>query len=683
LGGGDKDAFVAKLSPDGASLVYSTYLGGSSWDWGSGIAVDSSGSAYVTGTASTNFPTVNAYQKTFGGVYYDAFVTKLSPAGNTLTYSTYLGGSGWDDGYSIAVDSSGSAYVTGDTASTNFPTTNAYQGTYGGGSYDVFVTKISPAGNTLTYSTYLGGSGWDGGYSIAVDSSGSAYVTGDTDSTDFPTNNAYQGTYGGGDEDIFVTKLSPSGNTLTYSTYLGGSVEDWGSGIALDSSENAYVTGVTASTNFPTVNAYQETYGGGYYDAFVTKLSPAGNTLSYSTYLGGSDYEDGNAIAVDSSGNAYVTGDTASTDFPTNNAYQGTYEEGFGDVFVTKFGVPQTVAGPGDGTGWDKAFKTIQAAIDAAGKDDEIWLKKGAYELSSQVNVDKAVAVYGGFAGGETQRDQRDWSGNVTTVDGQGSVYHCFYVTADATIDGLFITGGNADGNWPDSSGGGIFNDIKSSPTITNCTFSGNSADSWGGGIFNNESSPTITNCTFLNNSTTNYHGGGIYNYNMEVVSITMKTHLLLSPTAPSGETARAGVEESLTMRPLLLSKTVPFWIIAQPNVMAAAFTTRCPLLQSLTVPSRGIAQSYLAALLVIFPARPPLSPTVRFRETAQPAGVARFTTITRTTPLSPTVSFGVILQQLRALRSTITILLPHLSPTVMSRVDMGVRAISMLIHCL
>jgi len=174
--------------------------------------------------------------------------------------------------------------------------------------------------------------------------------------------------------------------------------------------------------------------------------------------------------------------------------------------------VDGTAAGPGDGTSWGKAFTTVQAAIDAASKDDEIWLKKGTYQLSSQVNVNKSVAMYGGFSGGETQRDQRDWSGNVTTVDGQGSVYHCFYVTADATIDGLTITGGNADGNWPDSSGGGIFNN-ESSLTITNCTFSGNSADDDGGGIYNYESSPTITNCTFLNNSSTKYLGGGIYNW--------------------------------------------------------------------------------------------------------------------------------------------------------------------------
>ncbi len=317
-------------------LVYSTYLGGSDGDYGFGIAVDSQGNAYVTGeTSSTNFPIQNAYQGTFAGLYNDVFVTKLSPSGS-LVYSTYLGGSGqYDFSYGIAVDSSGNAYVTGSTWSTDFPTTqNGFQTTYGGGYNDAFVTKLSPEGNSLVYSTYLGGSGMDVGHSIAVDSSGNAYVTGYTDSTNFPTQNAYQGS-NRGDRDAFVTKLNPQGNSLVYSTYLGGSGMDVGNGIAVDSSGNAYVTGKTESTDFPTQNAYQGRYGGGTYDAFVTKLSPEGNSLVYSTYLGGSGEDRGYGIAVDSQGNAYVTGETASANFPTQNAYQGS-NGGNGDAFVTK-----------------------------------------------------------------------------------------------------------------------------------------------------------------------------------------------------------------------------------------------------------------------------------------------------------------------------------------------------------
>jgi hypothetical protein len=349
-GGGIEDAFVTKLGPAGDTLSYSTYLGGSDYDGVYGIAVDSSGNAYVTGfTFSADFPTQNPYQGTFGGGTYDVFVTKLGPAGDTLIYSTYLGGGGADGGNDIAIDSSGNAYVTGWTDSTDLPTQNPYQGTFGGGTYDAFVTKLGPAGNTLIYSTYLGGSNDEPGVDIAVDSSGSAYVTGWTNSTNFPTQNPYQGTLGGGTDDAFVTKLGPAGDTLSYSTYLGGSGVDGGYGIAVDSSGNAYVTGVTDSTDLPTQNPYQGTYGGGYWDAFVTKLGPAGDTLSYSTYLGGSDNDGVYAIAVDSSGNAYVTGDTWSTDFPTQNPYQGTFGGGTYDAFVTKLVLPVILHAPNGG----------------------------------------------------------------------------------------------------------------------------------------------------------------------------------------------------------------------------------------------------------------------------------------------------------------------------------------------
>jgi hypothetical protein len=330
--GGSNDAFVTKLGPAGDILSYSTYLGGNGQEQGLAIAVDSSGNAYVTGdTDSTDFPTQNPYQGTSGGGW-DAFVTKLGPAGDTLSYSTYLGGSNAEFCYAIAVDSSGNAYVAGVTISTNFPTVNPYQGTFRGGVCDAFVTKFGPAGDSLSYSTYLGGSlgDWDRG--IAVDSSGNAYITGFTDSTDFPTHNPYQGTSGGGRE-AFVTKLGPAGDTLSYSTYLGGGGEDRGSGIAVDSSGNAYVTGYTISGDFPTVNPYQGTSEGGW-DAFVTKFSPAGDSLSYSTYLGGSSSDIGYGIAVDVSGNAYVTGYTNSADFPTVNPYQGTL--GVTDAFVTR-----------------------------------------------------------------------------------------------------------------------------------------------------------------------------------------------------------------------------------------------------------------------------------------------------------------------------------------------------------
>ena len=343
--GGGFDVFVTKLTPTGNALVYSTYLSGSGGkDVGIGIAVDGAGSAYVTGfTGSTNFPTQSAYQATFQGGTYDAFVTKLAPAGNALVYSTYLGGSGDDEGFGIAVDGAGSAYVTGWTNSTNFPTQSPYQASYQGGTYDAFVTKLTPAGNALVYSTYLGGNDLDSGHGIALDGAGSAYVTGVTGSANFPTQSAYQATFQGGDYDAFVTKLSSAGNALVYSTYLGGSGgKDVGIGIAVDGAGSAYVTGFTGSTNFPTQSGYQAT-GQGNYDAFVTKLAPAGNALIYSTYLGGSGYDAGLGIAVDGAGSAYVTGYTASTNFPTQSPYQAT-NRGIWDAFVTKLQLPATLA---------------------------------------------------------------------------------------------------------------------------------------------------------------------------------------------------------------------------------------------------------------------------------------------------------------------------------------------------
>ncbi len=330
---GSQDVFVTKLTPAGDALVYSSYLGGSSQDWGLGIAVDGAGSAYVTGWAgSTDFPTQSAYQATNQGLC-DAFVTKLSPAGNTLVYSTYLGGSGDDNGFGIAVDGAGSAYVTGYTGSTNFPTQSAYQATIQGPS-NVFVTKLSPAGNALVYSTYLGGSGYgDAGNGIAVDGAGSAYVTGHTGSTNFPTQSAYQATLQG-TYNAFVTKLTAAGNALVYSTFLGGSDRDYAQGIAVDGAGSAYVTGATYSIDFPTQLAYQATFQGTA-DAFVTKLSPAGNALVYSTFLGGSGDDEGYGIAVDGAGSAYVTGYTRSGNFPTQLACQAAFQ-GDLDVFVTK-----------------------------------------------------------------------------------------------------------------------------------------------------------------------------------------------------------------------------------------------------------------------------------------------------------------------------------------------------------
>lgn len=275
--GGFSDAFVAKINPDGTALVYSTYLGGSTYpDSGYAIAVDSFGNAYVTGeTRSGNFPTKNPLQPKFGGGGgYDAFVSKVDPRG-ALIYSTYLGGRGNDSGYAIAVNSMGSAVVTGLVSSSNFPKVNPIRSDLNGGA-DAFVAKIDPTGSELVYSTYLGGSGFEQGSGIAIDSSGNAYITGQTSSTDFPTANPFQKSLGGG-VDAFVVKLGLKGK-LIYSTYLGGRGHDYGNAIAVGPSSDIYITGKTDSTNFPILNTFQQAFGGRF-DAFIAKIAdtrPAG-----------------------------------------------------------------------------------------------------------------------------------------------------------------------------------------------------------------------------------------------------------------------------------------------------------------------------------------------------------------------------------------------------------------------
>jgi beta-propeller repeat-containing protein len=361
--------FLTKINSAGSALVYSTYLGGGANTEASGLAIDASDNVYITGwTDSTDFPLVNAFQTQCGGCsqFKDAFVTKVNAAGTAWVYSTFLGGGVDDLGFGIATDSTGNAYVTGYTYSTNFPVRNPYQSTCStcSGWEDAFITKVGPSGS-LVYSTYLGGSYQDVGTAIAVDSSGNMYVVGYTDSQNFPTKNAFQSTCNsncaGATYNVFVTKLNSAGSALVYSTYLGGSGTDYGSSIAVDSSGEAYVAGYTkGSSNFPTKNPIQAKSGGAR-DGFITKFTSAGSALVYSTYFGGSGDDviggivnevnvgglkipigylsPGNGLAVDSSGNAYVTGLTGSANFATKNPYQGSLASAGYDVpdaFVTK-----------------------------------------------------------------------------------------------------------------------------------------------------------------------------------------------------------------------------------------------------------------------------------------------------------------------------------------------------------
>ena len=355
----DNNAFVAELSADGSALVYSTYLG-ATWDdegtgdsQGNGIAVDSSGNAYVTGsTNSYDFPTTSgAFQPQHGddgdGGDDNAFVTKLNATGSALIYSSYLGGDSHDEGNAIAIDASGDAYITGSASSDNFPTTaGAFQTTLQGET-NAFVTKVSADGSALIYSTYIGGDGGDSGNGIAVNAAGDAYITGSTSSLPFPTTaNAFQqSATGDGTDHAFVTELNAGGTALIYSTYLAGSDVESGYGIAIDSAGDAFVTGTTDSPDFPTTSGAVQSALLGEFDAFVAEVSADGTALKYSTYLGGDDDEthvdSGHAIAVDSAGNTYVTGLASPLDFLIQNALQSTPGGGESDAFIAKFAFGQ------------------------------------------------------------------------------------------------------------------------------------------------------------------------------------------------------------------------------------------------------------------------------------------------------------------------------------------------------
>ena len=342
-----RDVFVSKFDPAGA-LVYSTYLGGGNMEAGNGIAVDSAGNAYITGsTMSQDFPvTTQAYQSVGDGVFNDAFVVKIDPLGGLL-YSSYLGGTLDDEGNAIAVDESGAGVtvvVTGETWSHDFPTVNPlYTVADTGNNRDAFVARMDPAQSgsaSMVWSSYLGGGNRDSGAGVDLDGVGNVYIVGTTESADFPiTANGYQNPFVLGFSRVFVVRLGANGGTLQYVACLGGDGEEIGRGIAVDTVGNAYITGSTHSMNFPTVNPrYTVLNTGDNIDAFATRIDTnvsGPGSIVYSTYLGGSGNDAGWNVAIDPSGNAYVTGYTRSADFPVvgattapTNGLQGD-EDGF------------------------------------------------------------------------------------------------------------------------------------------------------------------------------------------------------------------------------------------------------------------------------------------------------------------------------------------------------------------
>ncbi|MBE7550432.1 MAG: SBBP repeat-containing protein [Anaerolineales bacterium] len=351
----EADAFVAKINADGTSLLYATLLGGSTnIDFGLSIAADAAGYAYVAGfTQAADFPTTGVTSAAYYGGWTDAFAAKIAPDGSTLAYSLLLGGSESDSGYAIAVDEAGNAYVLGYTGSADFPTTpGAWDRTLN--SIEAFVVKLNSAGE-LSYATFVGGSGEDNGYALAVDSSGAAYLSGATNSSDFPvTPGAFDSSFNAGyNGDAFMAKLSSGGNSLVYATYLGGNNHEYGEDIAVDSAGNAYLIGTTSSADFPTTpGAFDrdcvgcnQTYP--YSDAFVAKFHPDGK-LAYSTFFGGdNNYEQGYGLALAGPDQVILSGDTHATDFPLTPGAFDTTLDGLGDAYVAKLQLhPETEPPP-------------------------------------------------------------------------------------------------------------------------------------------------------------------------------------------------------------------------------------------------------------------------------------------------------------------------------------------------
>ncbi|MFN2544193.1 MAG: SBBP repeat-containing protein, partial [Actinomycetota bacterium] len=352
---------------------YGTYLGGSAFDWAWAVAVDQDGNRYLAGvTDSPDLPGAAGSVGSSRPGSRDGFVAKIASDGH-LIYATYIGGSGWDNVYGLAVDADGDAFVTGSTGSPDFPTTpGAFQRTLQG-TTNAYVAEIDPTGSRFVYSTYLGGTTAfpnavispcckqvaqsDIGVGIAVDPAGHAWVTGSTDSIDFPiTPDAAQRVYRGGGTDVFVTELDPTGSGVLYSTYLGGAGTEYASSIELDAAGATYVSGSTGSFDFPTTpGAFQPVFNPApppvgtpsfgvqlrTSDAFVTKIvrtgpGVGGSSLAYSTYLGGSGNDSGDDLAVDAAGHAFVVGDTNSGDFPTTTGAFQPSPRGILDGFVTE-----------------------------------------------------------------------------------------------------------------------------------------------------------------------------------------------------------------------------------------------------------------------------------------------------------------------------------------------------------
>jgi len=437
---GSVDGFLTKVNSTGASLAYSTYFGGSDYDAGVALAVDSTGAAYVTGdTKSSNFPLQSPFQPNRnGGALYDTFVLKMNAGGTALNFSTYLGGSGDNAARGIAVDASGNIVVCGRTNASNFPLVNPLQSTIGGG-YDGFVTRFNATGGSLSFSTFLGGSGDDACSRIRIDSNGALLLAGGTYSANFPTASAYQSTIGGS-ADAFVTKMKADGSSLIFSTFLGGSNLDGAGDLAIGSNNTVFVSGNTYSTNFPTVAAVQGSSAGNQ-DGFLSRFSSDGSTLLYSTYFGGSGTDTAQSVAVFGS-SPILYGETDSSNLTTVSPYQSQNRspgQGVRDFFLVMLTNPLNPPSAlgASNSGNDAASLTwTDASNNESGFQVERMVPGGAFQLIASVGADATAYVDTGLSRGVTYT----YRVRAVNLDGGSSYSNEASVTTPPTIVGIPLT---------------------------------------------------------------------------------------------------------------------------------------------------------------------------------------------------------------------------------------------------
>lgn len=431
-------------------LVYSTYFGGSNADQATATAVEyNSAKAYFTGiTTSPNLAISNGVPSSLRGAS-DIFVTKLNAGGTAVEYSTYIGGDGSDEGLSLAIDAAGNAYITGTTDSANFPTTSGSFRTTLAGERDAFVLKLNANGDALVYSTYLGGSAADDGYGLALDLNNNAYVTGITDSDNFPTTSGAFQLNKSSLSDAFITKLNADGSALAYSSYLGGGGIDWSFGVATDFSGNAYLAGLTSSNNFPTTSGVVQSTLGGASDCFVAKINPnesGAASLKYATYLGGSDADWGFTVAVDSIGHAYVSGLTNSKNFPMTRGSLQTVKRNSSDAFIAKLSGAGTTLNYSTYFGGDGADYALSISTDSAG---QVFVSGSTQSTNFPVSASASQPSFGGSSDAFAIKLNFSGSGLISSTYLGGSKDEEGFAIAHAIASRVFVAGGTNSANFP------------------------------------------------------------------------------------------------------------------------------------------------------------------------------------------------------------------------------------------